>query len=386
MNVNYQPVPHSAFRVPHSTSRRGVTLLFVISMIVLFLLMGTTFVVVSNDYLRASRRRNVSGGVNSGAVTREQGHQLVVQSFLNAIRGPSLDDTQNPLRGHDLLGDMYGYGIQARLNPDTNADFAPNVHASNHFLTFSIRLNNAGTPPLTATSLLSGEQLESLLTHDTGLVTAPLIPPGHFNGRLITITSGDAAGLTCRVIQSNGVSNGIGDETHTFVVYPLNPASDLATLVQELAGGVQVIINGRPFAGTGTGQFAVDADSETPAFAASSAQGRPAVLPNVVGQNRDLLVGRRFDESNPARPRIAAQPRDGLLSQFRIDPATGMRETDATGTFDLLFPNPSATSEPWDAVDFQNMMLAGIVFSPINGNRITPSFFRNGFTLSLIHI
>ena len=84
MNVNYQPVPHSAFRVPHSTSRRGVTLLFVISMIVLFLLMGTTFVVVSNDYLRASRRRNVSGGVNSGAVTREQGHQLVVQSFLNA--------------------------------------------------------------------------------------------------------------------------------------------------------------------------------------------------------------------------------------------------------------------------------------------------------------
>ena len=316
MNVNYQPVPHSAFRVPHSTSRRGVTLLFVISMIVLFLLMGTTFVVVSNDYLRASRRRNVSGGVNSGAVTREQGHQLVVQSFLNAIRGPSLDDTQNPLRGHDLLGDMYGYGIQARLNPDTNADFAPNVHASNHFLTFSIRLNNAETPPLTATSLLSGEQLESLLTHDTGLVPAPLIPPGHFNGRLITITSGDAAGLTCRVIQSNGISNGIGDEIHTFVVYPLNPASDLAgirdTLVQEVGQGVQVIINGRPFAGTGAGQFAVDADSTTPAL-----EG-PAMQPNVVGQNRDLLVGRRFDESNPARPRIVAEPRDGLLSQFRI--------------------------------------------------------------------
>ena len=296
----------------------------------------------------------------------------MVQSFLNAIRGTSLDDTQYPLRGHDLLGDMYGYGIEARLE-------TPNVHASNHFRTFSIRLNNAGTPPLTATSLLSGEQLESLLTHDTGLVTAPLIPPGHFNGRLITITSGDAAGLTCRVIQSNGVSNGIGDETHTFVVYPLNPASDLATLVQELAGGVQVIINGRPFAGTGTGQFAVDADSATPAFAAS-APGTPAVLPNVVGQNRDLLVGRRFDEDDPARPRIAAQASDGLFSQFRIDPATGARETDATGTFDLLFPNPSATNEPWDAVDFQNMMLAqffdedGDGFLNDDDDEIIPSF------------
>ena len=156
MNVCQNQTPNSEFRPPNSfcefrppnwARRRGVTLLFVISIIVLFLLMGTTFVVVSNDYLRAAKRRNASGGVNAGAVTREQGNQLVVQSFLDVVRGPSLDNVNNPLRGHDLLGDMYGFGIQARLNPDTAADFAPNVHASGHFLTFSIRLDNTGPPP-----------------------------------------------------------------------------------------------------------------------------------------------------------------------------------------------------------------------------------------------
>ena len=41
-------------------NRQGITLLFVISMIVLFLLMGTAFVIVSNDFHQVSRRRTVS--------------------------------------------------------------------------------------------------------------------------------------------------------------------------------------------------------------------------------------------------------------------------------------------------------------------------------------
>ncbi len=38
-------------------ARRGVTLLFVVSMIVLFLLMGTTFVIVANSFSVASKKR-----------------------------------------------------------------------------------------------------------------------------------------------------------------------------------------------------------------------------------------------------------------------------------------------------------------------------------------
>ena len=129
---NLTSIPNSEFRIPNSPPRRGVTLLFVISIIVLFLLMGTTFVVVSNDYLRAAKRRSSTGGrVNASAVTREEGHQLVVQSFLEAVRGPSLDNTENPLRGHDLLGDMYGYGIEATIAAAT-------LHASEHFVEFTV--------------------------------------------------------------------------------------------------------------------------------------------------------------------------------------------------------------------------------------------------------
>ena len=44
-------------KIRNPKNRQGITLLFVISMIVLFLLMGTTFVVISNDYFKAARKR-----------------------------------------------------------------------------------------------------------------------------------------------------------------------------------------------------------------------------------------------------------------------------------------------------------------------------------------
>lgn len=353
----------TSFRVMQSP-RRGITLLFVISMIVLFLLMGTTFVVVSNDYLRGARRRNINGGVNAGAITREEGQRLVVQSFLEVIRGPSLDNQANPLRTHDLLGDMYGYGIGARLNPDPAPGFAPNVHASGHFLTFSIRLGPdvSGTFTLNATSLMrdpADNVLQSLLTHDNTLGTFPTIPPGHFNGRLITISSGDVKGLTCRVIQSDGTNptTTLGQEIHTFVVYPLNPQSDLTDisdkLVEELSAGglnngtVEVVINGRPFAGTGAGSF-----DETSPSDAAALDPAYADEPNRQGIDRSVL------ETN-----YLARTPDG-------------------GT--TFLPNDQSINEPWDAVDLQNVMLAGIVDDPSTGTvgtvdptDVTPSFFRD---------
>ena len=89
--------------------RRGITLLFVVSMIVLFLLMGTTFVIVSNDYLRASKKRALR---DIFSIDRTA---LVERAMLDVIRGPALDNTTSPLRGHDLLSDMYGYGLKGAV-------------------------------------------------------------------------------------------------------------------------------------------------------------------------------------------------------------------------------------------------------------------------------
>ena len=63
-------------------NRRGITLLFVVSMIVLFLLMGTTFVVISNDYLKSARRRGHQG------LQRDRGTPLLERAFYELVRGP----------------------------------------------------------------------------------------------------------------------------------------------------------------------------------------------------------------------------------------------------------------------------------------------------------
>jgi len=89
--------------------RAGVTLLFVVSMIVFFLLMGTAFVLVSNDFFRASKKRSTKHVFSTD-------HQsLVEQAFYDLLRGPELSDPNSPLRGHSLLADMYGYGFTATI-------------------------------------------------------------------------------------------------------------------------------------------------------------------------------------------------------------------------------------------------------------------------------
>ena len=83
-------------------NRDGITLLFVISMVVLFLLMGTTFMVVSNDYYKEARRRSrrSTNIVNPSA--------LLDRCFYDLLRGPDLQDIESPLRGHSILADQYG--------------------------------------------------------------------------------------------------------------------------------------------------------------------------------------------------------------------------------------------------------------------------------------
>jgi len=63
-------------------NRQGITLLFVVSMIVLFLLLGTAFVVVANNFT-------------------------------------DLRNVDSPLRSHDLLADQYGYGVRAFVSRST---------------------------------------------------------------------------------------------------------------------------------------------------------------------------------------------------------------------------------------------------------------------------
>ena len=94
-------------KIRNPKNRQGITLLFVVSMIVLFLLMGTTFVVISNDYFKAARKR---GQAKLHVVDHEA---TIRRAFYDVVRGPSLLNQSSPLRAHDLLSDQYGYGFKA---------------------------------------------------------------------------------------------------------------------------------------------------------------------------------------------------------------------------------------------------------------------------------
>ena len=90
-------------------NRNGVTLMLVMSIIVLFLLMGTTFMIVSNNFLKSARQKS------KFRLKGDEGQVLVDRALYDIIRGPDLNNTMSPLRGHSLLGDMYGYGFKARI-------------------------------------------------------------------------------------------------------------------------------------------------------------------------------------------------------------------------------------------------------------------------------
>ena len=87
----------------YQCQRRGVTLLLVVSMITLFLLMGASFVVLSTQFRRSAT------GLAHVRERRDDAHTLVSRAFYDLLREPNLDNVLSPLRGHSILGDMYGY-------------------------------------------------------------------------------------------------------------------------------------------------------------------------------------------------------------------------------------------------------------------------------------
>ena len=92
-------------------SRSGVTLLFVVSMIVLFLLMGTTFVVVANNFTRSSKIRNQISIDRIESLGESAGERAIQRALFDLLRGPDIDNVNSPLRGQSILADMYGYGM-----------------------------------------------------------------------------------------------------------------------------------------------------------------------------------------------------------------------------------------------------------------------------------
>ena len=252
-------------RIQNCKNRQGLTLVFVVSMIVLFLLMGTTFVIIANDYFKASRKRS---GASLYTIDRAA---LVQRAFYDVVRGPSLLDSSSPFRAHDLLSDQYAYGFSAVI--DSDPEFVAGTEDQFLQVTLKSEAGQNGVP-------------NRVWDHDQADADSPAslgTESGLYNGLVFTFVSGPAKGFSTRIVNHYYDV----DETNNYFVISTLGWLDRGTVNPSLLLDSEVVINGREFSGTGVG----GAPSGTEL-------GSSALFPNRIGEsfadlNSNYLFGAR---------------------------------------------------------------------------------------------
>ena len=171
-------------RISFHPAKRGVLLLVVLSMLTLFMLLGTTYMVVTSR-ARATARAFARATEASHSAQSAAGRRFVDEAFLAVARGP----VQPPPttwafpQGEDLLGDKYGY---ASSDPSTPAD--------RQLLTGTLTSGTALNP-------------SGALVHFP--VTGPVAgaAPETLSGRVITFLLPDFTWST-RILRARGTSGG----------------------------------------------------------------------------------------------------------------------------------------------------------------------------------
>lgn len=212
-----------------NANRRGVLLLVVLSMLVLFVLLGLTFVLVAARY--RSNTNNALKGTIGAVDPREQ----LSDAALIFLRGST--NRMCAIGPYSLLEDLLGSdGFRSTLNAN------PVSRATGQL--FDLTFQGSGQPP-----------------------------DGYFNGLLLTMVDGPAANQSTRVVGSS--INAASVVTLRVVAF------ENGTLPQS---GNTFVINGRPFNGTGLGYDAASAKN----FATFSP---PVTLPPPMSTNVTLYAG-----------------------------------------------------------------------------------------------
>ena len=337
----------------HRNNRRGITLLFVISMIVLFLLMGTTFMLVANDFYRDAKRRD-RAQIKSIANT-----DVVEQAFYDLIRGPSLYNTNSPLRGHSILGDMYGYGYKGTVVvgvstiPQTPS-YYPGASSTlqsfpEQFYQLALLEYGTGATASGLTEVRTGDFIDPSLVD---------IPDGEFNGQLLTFTTGLAKGLTTRIITHRTVADPLTTVLReVFVLRPVFDSTgasifDVNTRTDEFGAIIldEYLINGREFSGHGAG--VVTNNTPEPGNLPTTADyfdNPPVVYDTAIHRMSDLAL----------QPNRRGQSTQELTRAFIDSNGNDLYDTGEEENPLAYLSQNTSPNEPYDALDFQNMFLSG---------------------------
>lgn len=298
--------------MPRRKPNRGVVLIIVLSLLALFTLLMVTFVIVTGQYRQAA--------ASNARVARfgTKPEKLMDDGVYTLLR--DTDNPNNVLRFHSLLYDLYGddgfsgslaaAGVVPGVTP-------PNGTSDNFFdLRLVVRypfppINSPNPTPLDSTDTY----------HQLSFMT------GYYNGCVLNVVSGDARGRSFRIVGyiAPPAASFPDPALHTFRVMPIASSEELSQT--KPSAGDRVVINGRPFNGTGF------------AFNSSASAGGPQLSSS-----------------------LALQPN---------------RLGDTAGTASYVAGGPD---ESYDAPDFQNMAMAAIIPVPTSvspdGVVIIPSFHR----------
>ncbi len=212
--------------------RRGVVLLVVLSLLVLFIIIAVTFAVV------ASAHRRSAESIATKEVFRDDPRKLLDQTLYQLLRD-TLDE-HSVMRGHSLLRDIYG------------DDYV---------------VGQVSTAPQ-----VFGQLVEFQVTSSAGLNSTP----NFYAGCVMTFKDGPAAGVSTRIAAYDTV-------TSAPVFRVMMPLVDNATQVLPAIGNT-VVINGRAFNGTGFGYKRVSTPAGTPQLRDL------AIKPNRRGESNAALL------------------------------------------------------------------------------------------------
>jgi hypothetical protein len=312
--------------------RRGVILLVVMVLLSLMALMGLTLVLVT------AQGRLSALAASRNSLQHEQDDKELATAVVQVLAGST--DPNSSFGAHGLLEDLYGLPqFFGRIAPVTTG---PTVLPIGESLTGFNSLGGGANGQLLQMTIVKANpsgaagagpqaQMQYVLPYYSGA----------FCGQVITMLTGPAAGHSGRVV-GYFYDNALGGQFATMQVSSFNGIVPNA--------GDEFMINGRPFSGTG---FGLNLSLFTPGA---------WTVPNPPTGNVPLLTAVETTPSTtnpPSSMPYAYLPNHAKLALTGYSPPTFTTGTywDAAG--------PGGANEPYDAPDYQNMMLAMHYYSPL---------------------
>ena len=328
-------------------ARQGVVLLLVVTLLVMFLLIGVTGVIVATAFLNSSK---AASGVKGREVRNEDFSDRVVMQLL---RG---SDQRSAMFGHDLLGDLYGNDsylgtIQTAVPDPLLTSTNPN---DNSVLLLTVTITN---------------RFDWNTPNDQRF-----FEPDFFAGRLLSIFAADGSLIepTVRILRSDvfDLSQLHYDSTTFPAGFPANQIQYMIAIDNERgihgSTGVRFMISGSPYNGTGTGYKITNnfTSQGTPLGGANPPDTQPNLTPNQMHpleleQDNDPVGTPDLQLHTTLMPNFSA-----YVGKYTAFPAMNA----------ALAPYHGGPDEAWDAVDLQNMFLSR---TDQASGTVIPSFYRS---------